>query len=129
MSRKHRKTARTVPPISRNQVPFPGPQGMEIFEKLMAGETKEALDLFWDAYIAELGDYPPILVIEDDGKSIIFEAERGLFKLSGPARDLLITIITAMENAIAAQNQPQASPMVDQEEVSEAQQPDESQTS
>src|SRR2546423_13354031 len=99
MSRKHLKAnARHVAPTSRNNDPLPGEAGEEIVEKLRQRDMSGALDIFWDAYIGDLGEVPPIQIIEDDGHNIIFVADRGMFKLGELGRVLLLQILDVMNN-------------------------------
>ncbi len=125
MSRKRQKTGRYVSPPTPKALPFPGPEGEEIVTKLLEGDTNAALNLFWDAYIGDPGDIPPISIIEDDGENIIFAADRGMFKLWGPARDLLLTIITTL----SSENSGAASAEQNPQQVADEGKPDESQTS
>lgn len=92
MSRhKHKK-------LRSDQLPLPGEAGEEVLALLLEGKQDEALELFVEAFISSPGIPVDIQVLEDDGESLLFMANRGPFKVYGLGRDLVLTVKQAFES-------------------------------
>ncbi|GEM_PF-5770959 len=95
MKRKHKQKTSAMKPDARLDLPLPGLVGIEVLDKLMNKQVEEALDLFYDAYIGDLGTPPDVEILKDDGYNIIFVSDRGPFRFSGAGRELLLMVLRA----------------------------------
>jgi len=80
--------------------PLPGEAGLEIIRLIMDNKTNEAYDLLYETYIGTPGDWATIEILEDDGETLFFVADRGPFKVYGMGRDVILDMKDATEKAM-----------------------------
>jgi hypothetical protein len=95
MKGKRKQKTSAIKPDSHLELPLPGRVGIEVLDKLVKKQVEEALNLFYDAYIGDLGTPPDVEILKDDGHNIIFVSDRGPFRFSGAGRELLLMVLRA----------------------------------
>ena len=95
MKGKHKRKTSAIKQEPHGEPPLPGLAGLEVLDRLEKHQVNEALDLFYDAFIGDLGTPPEVEILEDDGDSIIFVSDRGPFRFTGLGRKLLLMVLKA----------------------------------
>jgi hypothetical protein len=81
-------------------LPLPGEAGLEIISLLMENRTDEAYDLLYETYIGTPGQWAEIIILEDDGETLFYTADRGPFKVYGLGRELILEMKEGTELAL-----------------------------
>jgi hypothetical protein len=95
MKGKHKRKTSAIKSDPHGEPPLPGLAGLEVLDRLEKQQYNEALDLFYEAFIADPGMPPEVEILEDDGDSIIFISDRGPFRFTGVGRMLLLMVLKA----------------------------------
>src|SRR4051812_3908489 len=102
-STRKRKTTGLPPKKSDFQIPLPGSAGIAVLEKLNEGNVDEAMEIFYREFIGNLNERVSIQILEDDGKSMMFVGNRGVFRVHGLGRQLLLMVLQAPKQEAPAE--------------------------
>src|SRR5215208_2441537 len=99
-STRKRKTS-GLRKTSAPKIPLPGPAGLEVIGLIQQGKIQEAMMMFYEEFIGDPRFGANIQILEDDGDSVVFMAERGVFKVSGIGREMLAIVVNGPGEAQA----------------------------
>ncbi len=85
--------------------PLPGEAGVEIIQLILQDKQDEALDLLYETYIGTPGELVDIQILEDDGETLFFVADRGPFKVYGIGRILIMNMKAGVERVLREQEE------------------------
>ena len=75
------------------KIPLPGQAGLAVLGLIEQGKIQDAMMTFYEEFIGDPRFGANIQILEDDGDSVVFMADRGVFKVSGIGREMLAIVI------------------------------------
>ena len=100
------KSKQKTAALKRNtldSIALPGTAGLAVMQKLKSGEYDEALNIFYDAYVGDLGTPPHVQILEDDGNVLIIRSQRGPFRFTGEGRTFFLMVVQGIEAKLKEQ--------------------------